>query len=594
MGEAQEARFPDTGEVFEGKYKIDSLLGTGGYAKVYKATQTDLGRDVAIKILSPVVQNVEASQSNSGSVESLAIRFEREAKLVSRLRSPYTITMYDYGRTDDDLLYMVLEYVDGITLTDAEAPMEPRRVAKILKQVLKSLHEAHDEGLLHRDLKPANIMIFEHLGEPDQVKLLDFGIAKLIGERHKDRNKNEQDLTGDATLLGTPRYMAPEQIRGNDVGPSRDIYSLGLIAYEMMVGEKAITEDDSIKIMAKHISADPIQIPPEEDPDPELSKIINKMLAKDVDERYDNVQEVVEELKRYERGMEVDGLEPAVSTPTPAASGSGSTTGGGSYDPVDVEPIDEAQSDGSTKLVLAGVAALVLVSGVVIVLAVAGVFTNNGKTETISSQKSGSTAPSAHGPEKDEAVEEKVATSEEDAGGASDKPKITRITTSPKGAKIWIGDEERGETPLDVEIEKLSFPTTVKVELDGETKEREVSEPSELIAFEFETDEDEESDESAPEKTGGSDDETGGRGGARAETTHGSSGSTGSHGGSSDDSDQSATGAAPSHTGGSGSSGSDDSPSTGGGSDDGAGSPDDDSDEESGGSDDGPEFLPLE
>ena len=108
---------------------------------------------MAIKVLSPSIGNLEASQ-NSGSVEQLAIRFEREAKLVSQLKSPYTVTMYDYGRTSDDLLYMVLEHVDGVTLGDAAVPMSPERTAKILKQVLKSLQEAHNEGLLHRDLKP--------------------------------------------------------------------------------------------------------------------------------------------------------------------------------------------------------------------------------------------------------------------------------------------------------------------------------------------------------------------------------------------------------------------------------------------------------
>src|SRR5690606_38246189 len=148
-------------------------------------------------------------------LERVSFRFQQEARLVSRLRSPFTITMYDYGRTPSGLLYMVLEYVSGQSIAEllaGGAPVAPQRVVKILNQILISLHEAHALGMLHRDLKPANIMVYEHLGQADQVKLLDFGIAKVIGDSHQQRNI---DLTSDGNIIGTPRYMSPEQIRGD-------------------------------------------------------------------------------------------------------------------------------------------------------------------------------------------------------------------------------------------------------------------------------------------------------------------------------------------------------------------------------------------
>lgn len=476
LGEADEARFPDVGETFEEKYRIEGLLGRGGYAKVYRATQLELERDVAIKILSPNLQNIEASESNSGSVEALALRFEREAKLVSQLRSPYTVTMHDYGRTDEDLLYMVLEYIDGITLDEAEFPMAPERISKILRQVLKSLHEAHDRGLLHRDLKPANIMLYEHLGEQDQVKLLDFGIAKLIGERNADRARNEADITGDATLLGTPRYMAPEQIRGEEVGPSRDIYSLGLIAYEMLVGRKAITEDDSIKIMAKHISDEPLRASPEEC-DPELARIINKMLAKRIEDRYDSVRDVIDDLQAYERGeqLEAAGASGVDGAPDAAAA--------------------ESSSDSSrVGLFLAVVVAVLLLAGVGTVV----LFQYQGGSEE-TTEALGSDEPEETVTTTDEAPglaagavtadtadsgPDDAATSDTEEGD-SDAGMTLHVTSRPDGATVTVEGRELGETPLDVDAFGFDYPVTVRAQYRGREEKQTLEKPLESLEFEL-------------------------------------------------------------------------------------------------------------
>ncbi|MBA2664848.1 MAG: serine/threonine protein kinase [Bradymonadaceae bacterium] len=290
--------FPETGDMFVDKYRVQSILGSGGFSRIYHAVQVDLDRDVALKILRPPVDDSMSNTDRSQYLERISIRFQQEAKLVSKLRSPYTITMFDYGRTERGLLYMVLEYVSGQTiaeLLDAGQSIDQRRVVKVLHQVLTSLHEAHALGMLHRDLKPANIMVYEHLGEGDQVKLLDFGIAKVVGDAQSTHNF---DLTSDGNIIGTPRYMSPEQIRGDhELSPSSDLYSMGLVAFEMLTGHKAIAGNSSLQIITKQISPESFALPDELEVHPMLRVLVNRMLSKAVDKRYPNAHEVVAELE---------------------------------------------------------------------------------------------------------------------------------------------------------------------------------------------------------------------------------------------------------------------------------------------------------
>lgn len=290
------ARFPHPGEVFEDKYEVEAILGSGGFARVYRAVEKGLERKVALKILRPRIDDEKSNSQRDSYLETVMQRFQREARLLSQLRSPNTITMHHYGKTEQGLLYMVLEYIDGLSLAElmrAGKPLPPKRVAKIIEQVLNSLQEAHLMGMLHRDLKPANVMIFEHLGNRDNVKLLDFGIAKLVKDANIDK-----DLTGDGTLVGTPRYMAPEQIRGEeDVGPGADIYSLGLVAFELLVGERAIEADSSIKIIGRQLSPESFFLPIDLDCPPRMRHIVDRMLQKDTELRYDNAADVIKALQ---------------------------------------------------------------------------------------------------------------------------------------------------------------------------------------------------------------------------------------------------------------------------------------------------------
>lgn len=289
-------QFPRVGERFLDRYEITQILGSGGMSRVYGAVQDGLDRKVAIKLLAPAgAENLTNSQ-----LDNIAARFDREAKLISSFRSSHTVVMYDYGRSAD-YLYMILEHVDGVNLhqlVEESGPLSAARVTRIMRQALVSLAEAHEMGILHRDIKPQNIMVYEHLGDPDNTKVLDFGIAKAIGETGRDARK----LTEERTIVGTPSYMSPEQILGHQLTPGSDIYSLGLVAYEMLFGIVAVEADSAVSTMARHLAPAPIEIPDDRQmPEPFLD-VLRKMIAKDVAQRYRSAAEVLTDLNAWDGG----------------------------------------------------------------------------------------------------------------------------------------------------------------------------------------------------------------------------------------------------------------------------------------------------
>lgn len=286
--------FPRVGETFQERYRLDQVIGQGGYARVYRARQTDLGRDVAIKIL-------RTQDRTAAKIEEAGRRFEREAKLVSQLHDPHTITMYDYGRTSSGALYMVTEFVDGTNLLDfvnGEGALAPGRAAQMVLGVLYSLQEAHERGILHRDIKPANVMVYALPGRPDQVKLLDFGIAKAFEQEADDGDSMAMALTAQGRVVGSPGYMSPEQIRGDALTPASDVYSTGLVFYEMLSGRRAIDTDD-LRAAFRQIDEVPILLPEELDIPPRLRAIVERMVDKHVDRRYPSALEVIDELAEF-------------------------------------------------------------------------------------------------------------------------------------------------------------------------------------------------------------------------------------------------------------------------------------------------------
>lgn len=311
-----------------GAYRVDALIGAGGYSRVYRAIDENVGRHAAIKVLLP-------SHGETGYSEMVIQRFEREARIVANLRDPHSVQLYEYGQTDDGMLYMIFEFIEGDTLEKVrrrEGALPALRVVKILEQVLLSLEEAHTMGLVHRDIKPANIMLFEHVGRTDQVKVLDFGVGKTVGGEG-----DGADITKTGVLIGTPRYMAPEQWSSDgEITQQTDIYSLGLVVYELLTGERAINASEPVHIMRAHIDDEPIELPEDLDIPSGLRRVVNTMIAKGRQQRYDSATEVLQDLTRLKpEGSRSDTLETderelkrQAGPPTAEMTDRGSTTAG--------------------------------------------------------------------------------------------------------------------------------------------------------------------------------------------------------------------------------------------------------------------------
>jgi serine/threonine protein kinase len=277
------------GTTLEGKYRIDSKLASGGQGHVFRGTHLVLDRPVAIKILKVSrIPEVHARMTK---------RFEQEARLISSLRDPHTITLYDFGSMSDGSLFMIFEYIDGMSLKELlekEGKLAPHRVAKILRQTLSSLQEAHSFGVLHRDIKPANIMLYEHANRPDQVKLLDFGIAKIL-----DDDGSATKLTAANAVVGTPRYIAPELLLDDPPTPASDIYSLGLVAYELLVAKRAVDGLTPAQIFRSQVEGPSFKLPVASSIPDGLRSIVDKMLEKQVCDRYASSETILFDLKRW-------------------------------------------------------------------------------------------------------------------------------------------------------------------------------------------------------------------------------------------------------------------------------------------------------
>jgi len=223
------------------RFVITNLLGFGGMGAVYEATQTAMNRSVALKLI-PTHD------------ETTVRRFEREALTISQLRHPNTVTVFDYGQAENGFLFLAMELLDGKTLSDVikeTGPLSPKRAVHIATQICKSLNEAHRAGIVHRDIKPDNIILIRVDSDADFVKVLDFGIAKAV------MGEDDVNLTGDGRIIGTPRYMSPEQILGEPVDHRSDVYSLGCILFEMLCGAPPFQQSTTTALMLAHAQETP-------------------------------------------------------------------------------------------------------------------------------------------------------------------------------------------------------------------------------------------------------------------------------------------------------------------------------------------------
>lgn len=298
---------PLIGRVFDGKYRLDEQLGGGGMGTVYRATHLLIERPVAIKVLSQRFVGDQTAQE----------RFRREARAAGRMHHPNAVTVNDFGTTEDGWLYIVMELLEGRTLRDLlahEAPLDPARAVSFMLQACAAVGAAHDANLIHRDLKPANIFIEQRPDLPAVVKVLDFGVAKFAVDEHED--DDYQTLTQVGAIIGTPRYMSPEQCAGTaPLTPASDVYSLGIILYEMLTGVVPFSADTPLALAMKQVTEAPR--PPREIVPAiprELETVVLHGLAKHAADRPQDANEFRRELHATAEEL---GLEHADSTVTP-------------------------------------------------------------------------------------------------------------------------------------------------------------------------------------------------------------------------------------------------------------------------------------
>lgn len=274
-----------------GKYTLKHRIGRGGMGEVWVANHPALHRDVALKIL----------QTRANSDPIAVRRFEKEVQAMTRLKHPNTVRVFDYGISDDGLWYYAMELLEGGTLkelVDRVGHLELRRALRIAHHVARALSEAHLQGIIHRDIKPENIFIMRAGNEPDFVKVLDFGIAKIQDD------EGDPTLTRAGTIFGTPEYISPEAARGKSVGPASDVYGVGAVLYFMLTGSPPFTGDHPVEILLAHVerSAPEVAATPGVIVDEDVERLVHRCLARVPEQRFSDacaLAEALGELRKY-------------------------------------------------------------------------------------------------------------------------------------------------------------------------------------------------------------------------------------------------------------------------------------------------------
>lgn len=323
------------GQIIADRYRVDSLLGVGGMAAVFRAHHLGLKRAVALKVLHP---NLTANRE-------ISARFDREAESASRLDHPNTIQVTDYGSTRAGMKFMVMQLLEGRELGELLVrPLPPVRAVELMLQVFSGLEHAHRQGVVHRDIKPENIFITTGHDGREVVKLVDFGISKIVAGPQGGGHKTSAGL-----VFGTPAYMSPEQAAGMEADGRADLYAAGIILYQMLAGRLPFDSDDPVALIRMQVGRDAEPLP--HFVPPLLAAVVDRLLAKDRERRFQSATEVIQTLEsllpRLEGGRALDGPlpeldidpgEPLVHVTPPPGSPSGgyAMTPSGRYSPIPV------------------------------------------------------------------------------------------------------------------------------------------------------------------------------------------------------------------------------------------------------------------
>lgn len=340
------------------RYELGDILGFGGMSEVHLARDLRLHRDVAVKVL----------RADLARDPSFYLRFRREAQNAAALNHPAIVAVYDTGEAETPtgpLPYIVMEYVDGVTLRDivhTDGPMSPKRAIEVIADACQALNFSHQNGIIHRDVKPANIMV----STTNAVKVMDFGIARAIAD-------STSSVTQTAAVIGTAQYLSPEQARGDSVDARSDVYSLGCVLYEVLTGEPPFTGDTPVSVAYQHVREDPL--PPSvrhEGISADLDAVVLKALAKNPDNRYQTAAEMRTDLVRVHNGEPPEA--PKVLTEAERSSllsASGPSHSGPRTDPLPRQAVTTTDDDRTTGSVGRWVAVVAVLAVLTVVVTIA-------------------------------------------------------------------------------------------------------------------------------------------------------------------------------------------------------------------------------
>ncbi|MFH0901791.1 MAG: serine/threonine-protein kinase [Pseudomonadota bacterium] len=290
---------PLIGATLNNRYLIEAKLGEGGFGAVYLGKQIQVGREVALKLLHPEMTRDP----------NVVARFRREGSVACNLRDAHTVTTYDFDQTKDGVLYIAMELLKGKSLHDTlveQAPLPWQRVLRVVEQMCSSLGEAHMHGIVHRDIKPENIYLEERPGHPDFVKVLDFGIAKIVGGEF---GQQSPQLTATGQTLGTLEYMSPEQLMGKQIDGRSDIYALGVVSYELLTNRLPFPDAQGpaalISAQLKKIPEAPSAVRPDARISAPVDRLILRMLEKDRERRFADAADLLAAVSEILRASNV-------------------------------------------------------------------------------------------------------------------------------------------------------------------------------------------------------------------------------------------------------------------------------------------------
>jgi serine/threonine-protein kinase len=443
------------GTVLDGKYELIRLLGEGGMGSVYEAQHRLIGRRLAVKFLHP----------QYASSPDVVTRFQREAQAAAQIGHENIIEVTDMGTSPDQSPYLVMEFLEGCDLKrliEDEGVLEPKRAAHIMVQALGALQAAHNVGIIHRDLKPENIYLIQKGGNPDYVKLLDFGISKFRALE----TDGVKGLTQTGTVLGTPHYMSPEQARGEqDLSPRSDIYAMGVILYQMLTGHLPFDAPNYNALLIKILTEQP---PAPESLNPELPAdlvdTINIAMARDASARFETCTDFRRRLLPFAPGASGLGVPLTTASRTAIREALYSTK-----TPFEMTQSGIDKKKSRTPLMI-GAAAAILLIGVGVTAAVVLTGGDGGKDPAnapVAAAGADVVEPSAAAPLPDATV---APTAEPEEGAAVPPAVATinlKITATPAEAVIRIDGAGVGSNPFDGPFAKGGLLRTIEISAPG-------------------------------------------------------------------------------------------------------------------------------